>query len=114
MQTITAIEDARYSTNHAAIGCLLARNWGLSPDVSWAILLHHDYRVLNDAATDDAVRSLVAASLLAEKAIQRYHGNGLSVEWEKGGDRACSHLGVSDDEIADLLDELHETFHNEH
>ena len=47
----TEIEDERYSTNHAAIGCLLARNWGLSPDVSWAILLHHDYRVLD--ATND-------------------------------------------------------------
>ena len=34
---------------------LLARNWGLSPDVSWAILLHHDYRCLlytSDAADE--------------------------------------------------------------
>jgi HD-like signal output (HDOD) protein len=112
--SFTAIEDARHNTNHAAIGCLLARNWGLSPDVSWAILLHHDYRILNDAATDDAIRSLVAASVLAERAIQRYHGNRESMEWQKGGDTACAHLGLSDDETADLLDELHETFHLEH
>ena len=39
---------------------LLARNWGLSPDVSWAILHHHDYAVMNDDATDDAVRSLLS------------------------------------------------------
>jgi hypothetical protein len=26
----TALEDERHSTSHAAIGCLLARNWGLS------------------------------------------------------------------------------------
>ena len=109
----TALEDQRHQTNHAAIGCLLARNWGLSPDVSWAILHHHDYRVLEDAATDDAVRSLVALSLLAEKAIQRYHGNAVSLEWDKGGDRACAHLGLTDDDVADLLEELHETFHNE-
>jgi len=109
----TALEDERHQTNHAAIGCLLARNWGLSPDVSWAILHHHDYRVLEDAATDDAVRSLVALSLLAEKAIQRYHGNSVSLEWDKGGARACAHLGLADDEVADLLEELHETFHNE-
>ena len=44
----TALEDARHQTNHAAIGCLLARNWGLSSDVSWAILHHHDYTVLAD------------------------------------------------------------------
>jgi HD-like signal output (HDOD) protein len=110
----TAVEDARHATNHAAIGCLLARNWGLSPDVSWAILLHHDYDVMNDAATDDAVRSLVALSVLAEKGIQRYHGNSDSLEWEKGGAQACAHLGLSEDETADLLDELQETFHLEH
>ena len=109
----TATEDRHYSTNHAAIGCLLARNWGLSPDVSWAILLHHDYRVLDDPATDDAVRSLVAASVIAEKGIQRYHGRSLSYEWEKGGELACRHLGLTEDETADLLDELHEAFHTE-
>jgi HD-like signal output (HDOD) protein len=80
----TAIEDQRYSTNHAAIGCLLARNWGLSPDVSWAILLHHDYRVLDDPSTDDAIRSLVALSLLAEKGIQRLHGRSTSLRMGQG------------------------------
>ena len=113
VRRFTEIEDERYSTNHAAIGCLLARNWGLSPDVSWAILLHHDYRVLDDPATDDAVRSLVALTLLAEKGIERFFGRTLSYEWEKGGERACAHLGLTEDEVADLLDELHETFHNE-
>lgn len=111
---ITAVEDARHATNHASIGCLLARNWGLSPDVSWAILHHHDYEVMDDEATDDAVRSLVALSVIAEKAIRRYQGYGDSLEWDKGGDYACRHLGLSDDEIEDLLDELHETFHIEH
>lgn len=110
----TEIEDARHNTNHAAIGCLLARNWGLSPDVSWAILHHHDYEVLSDDATDDAIRSLVSAAVLAERAIQRYHGNSASLEWEKGGAAACRHLGMNEDETADLLDELHETFHIEH
>ncbi|SFU89174.1 HDOD domain-containing protein [Pseudoduganella namucuonensis] len=111
---ITAIEDARHSTNHAAIGCLLARNWGLSPDVSWAILHHHDYEVMDDDATDDAVRSLIALSVLAEKGIQRYNGNGDSLEWDKGGEAACAHLGLTEDETDDLLDELHETFHIDH
>jgi HD-like signal output (HDOD) protein len=109
----TALEDERYSTNHAAIGCLLARNWGLSPDVSWAILHHHDYRVLSDPDTDDAIRSLVALSLLAEKGIQRYHGRRMSMEWEKGGELACQHLGLDQDETEDLLEELHEAFHTE-
>lgn len=112
-RVFTALEDERHSTNHAAIGCLLARNWGLSSDVSWAILHHHDYAVINDDATDDAVRSLVALSLLAEIAIQKYQGHGHSVEWNKGGQIACEHLGLSEEETTDLLDELVESFHGE-
>ena len=109
----TALEDERHSTNHAAIGCLLARNWGLSSDVSLAILHHQDYSVLDDSATDDAIRSLVALSLLAESAIQQYQGHAGSVEWDKGGARACAYLGLSDGETTDLLDALHDSFHAE-
>ncbi|QCP14757.1 HDOD domain-containing protein [Pseudoduganella umbonata] len=114
LRRFTDVEDARHSTNHAAIGCLLARNWGLSPDVSWAILHHHDYSVLDDDATDDAIRSLVAASVLAERGIARYHGNRDSLEWEKGGEPACRHLGLDAGEAEDLLEELHDTFHIDH
>ncbi len=114
LRPLTALEDERHSTNHAAIGCLLARNWGLSTEVSWAILHHQDYAVLDDSATDDTVRSLVALSLLAESAIQQYRGLGASLEWNKGGARACRYLGLSAEETADLLDELHDCFHAEH
>jgi HD-like signal output (HDOD) protein len=114
LRPLTALEDERHSTNHAAIGCLLARNWGLSTEVSWAILHHQDYAVLDDTATDDAVRSLVALSLLAESAIQQYQGMPASLEWNKGGARASRYLGLTPDDITDLLDELHDCFHAEH
>ncbi len=113
VRPLTALEDERHSTNHAAIGCLLARNWGLSTDVSWAILHHQDYAVLEDTATDDAVRSLVALSLLAESAIQHYQGLGGSLEWDKGGERACAYLGLTHDETTDLLDALNDWFHHD-
>jgi HD-like signal output (HDOD) protein len=108
----TAIEDERHATNHAAIGCLLARNWGLSGDVSWAILQHHDYTVLDDATSAPAVRSMVALSLLAEQAICKYRGLE-SLEWNKGGARACAYLGLDEDEAAELVDEVLEAFHDE-
>ncbi|MGZ5200721.1 MAG: HDOD domain-containing protein [Telluria sp.] len=109
----TAIEDQRHSSNHATVGCLLARNWGLSAEVGWAILHHHDYAVLDDDSTPDSVRSLVALSLLAERAICKYQGDTVSLEWDKGGERACAYLGLSDDETGDLLDGLHEALHDE-
>lgn len=109
----TALEDERHSTSHAAVGCLLARNWGLSGDVGWAILHHHDFAVLDDPATAGTVRSLVALSVLAESAICRYQGHGESLEWNKGGVAACAYLGLSDEETAELLDELVEAFHEQ-
>jgi HD-like signal output (HDOD) protein len=109
----TAVEDERHSTNHAVVGCLLARNWGLSADVGWAILHHHDYAVLDDDSTPDSVRSLVALSLLAERAICKYQGDTVSREWNKGGARACAYLGLSNDETGDLFHGLHETLHDE-
>lgn len=113
VRPLTALEDERHSTNHAAIGCLLAKNWGLSTEVSWAILHHQDYAVLQDTATDDSVRSLVALSLLAESAIQHYQGLGGSIEWDKGGPLACAYLGLSEEETTDLLDQLRDSFHSD-
>jgi HD-like signal output (HDOD) protein len=112
-QPFGAIEDARHGANHAAVGCLLARNWGLSAEVGWAILHHHDYAVLEDGATHDLVRSLVALSLLAERAVCKYQGDADSVEWNKGGARACAYLGLSGEETDDLLDGLHEALHDD-
>lgn len=109
----TALEDERHSSSHAAVGCLLARNWGLSADVGWAILHHHDFSVLDDASSAGAVRSLVALSVLAESAICRYQGHGESLEWNKGAAAACAYLGLSDEETAELLDELVEAFHED-
>jgi HD-like signal output (HDOD) protein len=107
----TALEEERHNTSHTAIGTLLARNWGLSEDVAWSILHHHDYAVLDDANTTPTVRSLVALSLLAESAICKYQGDAESLEWNKGGAQAMAYLGLSDEETAELLDELHEAFH---
>lgn len=109
----TALEDERHQTSHAAVGCLLARNWGLSDYVGWAILHHHDFSVLGDAATPSGVRSLVALSVLADNAICRYQGHADSLEWNKGGAAACAHLGLADEETAELLDELLEAFHED-
>lgn len=113
-RAFTAVEEERHSTSHAAVGSLLARNWGLSSDVAWAILHHHDYPVLEDENTADAIRSLVALSLLAERAIRRYQGHAGSVEWDKGGERARAYLSLDEDETAEILDELEEALHDDH
>lgn len=112
VRLFTDIEDERHATNHAAIGSLLARSWGLPDDVAWAILHHHDYGVIDDESTPGTVRSLVALSLLANRAIDQYRGVDSSQEWQKGSARACAYLALPDDETTDLLDQLHDMFHH--
>jgi HD-like signal output (HDOD) protein len=113
-RTVTAVEDARHATNHAAIGCLLARNWGLSEDISWAILLHHDHKVIADAATTEGVRTLMALSLLAENAMYLYKGHSEAAEWTKGGEYARRHLGLTSDETGEFVEQLQEMFETDH
>lgn len=105
-----AIEDARFNSNHAAVGCLLARNWGLPQEVSLAILQHHDYSIMTDSFTDDGIRSLVAMCVLAEYVIGRYQGRDISAEWCKGGGVSCAHLGVTEDDLSEICEVAHEKF----
>lgn len=113
LNDFTDVEDERHNTNHAAIGCLLARNWGLTEEVSFAILLHHDCSVLESPGTDDAVRSLVSLFLLAENVIQNLYGHALSSDWERSSAVACRHLGLECDETSDMFEELYELFNDE-
>lgn len=112
--TFTQVEEAAHNTNHAAVGALMARTWGLPEEIVTAILLHHQYSELEDGATDETIRALIALALLAEYAIQKYHGQELFAEWEKGGELACQFLGISADDAADRFDELQDLFNQLH
>lgn len=109
-QKFTDFEEQRYMTSHAALGSLMARTWGLPEVITQGILLHHDYEVLEDSATEELVRALIALSLMAEYAIQRYQGSDTCNEWYKGGELACHFLGVNHDEVEELVDEVIEVF----
>jgi putative nucleotidyltransferase with HDIG domain len=111
-RSFTEVEDQQHNTNHAAIGALMARTWGLPEEIVTAILLHHAYSEMEDGATDEMVRGLIALALLAEYAIQKYHGQELFAEWEKGGEQACQFLGIGNDDAADRFDELQELFNH--
>lgn len=111
--SFTEIEDSRHGANHTTIGGILARSWGLSAEVTQAIRLHHNYEVMLEHSTPHNVSALIALSLVAEKAIQAYQGLNNHVEWDKGGQIACETLELSEDEVADWCDELHEMFNSD-
>lgn len=106
-QPFTAVEDAAIGTNHAVVGHLLARNWGLPADVVDAILLHHDYEIFGDQR-DASIGAceLVAVGLIAEHAINIQMRLSEEAEWDKGIAAVSRYLGLSDLDLADLLDDV--------
>jgi len=102
----TDVEHAQVRTDHAMVGSLMARSWGLSREVCTAIRLHHDYAIFKDPAIPEIVTRLVAMALLAELAIQRFARMNSSNEWNKGGEYAAGALMLSDQDIEDSIEQL--------
>lgn len=106
VRSFTEVEQERHHTDHALIGGLMARSWGISPVLCTAIRLHHDYAVFHDPKVADAVLRLIAMGLFAEISIQRFAGMNVSNEWNKGGELAMGALMLSDQEAEDWIERL--------
>ena len=63
VRSVTDVEQERHSTDHALIGSVMARSWGISKTVCQAIRLHHDYSIFQDASIPDPVCRLIAMGL---------------------------------------------------
>ncbi len=106
-RSFTAIEDAALSTNHAVVGYLMAKAWGLPASVAEGILCHHDYGVLLDAnGLADESRALIAISALADHISGRYLRAQQDCEWHKAEHAVSHYYGRSPQEIGDLVDDL--------
>lgn len=106
----TDVESGRHGADHAQIGAMMARSWGLSDTLCLAIRRHHDYTLFQDPKVPEAVTLLVAMSLVAELAIQRFARLNASAEWNKGGEYAIGALMLSDQDLEDWVDTLMDGF----
>lgn len=107
-------EEERLGTNHAVVGNLLARNWGLPAHICQTILHHHDTSIFTDQShqATTEVRSFTALLILAEHVVSVFLG--LEDEGSIGQSpvhaQAMTHLGLEHAEFnemaADILAEL--------
>lgn len=104
---LTTVEEQRHGTNHATVGYMIARSWGLSDTICQSILYHHDATVINGTdSTHPLTRTLVAINFLAE------HLNDTSLrlradqQWESIGGVILDYLGLSLNEYDELGDEV--------
>ncbi len=108
-EIFTSVERQRHATDHALVGTLMARSWGVSQTVQLAIRMHHDYSGWRDGAPV-AVLDLMALYLVSERIIQTYLGQNRHCEWDKGGARAMAVLGIDELTLEAWTDEVHDVF----
>ena len=109
-RNLCAIEHAAHHTDHALIGALMAKTWGLPKNVCLAIRLHHDYQIFLDPKMPREICTMVALGLVADAAIHRYAGGSPSVEWAKGGDYVAGALVLAPEEVEEWIVQLLEDF----
>lgn len=101
-----ATEDANHRTNHAVVGALVVRTWGLPPMLAASVRLHHDFTALTDTQLEPEVGLLVAAGLVAEHLMRLHEGLPSDAEWNEHAEAAMAHLQFTDTDLAEWSDEL--------
>jgi HD-like signal output (HDOD) protein len=101
----TLIEETRFPTNHAIVGCLLAQSWWLPEETCLAIRHHHDYVAMQagSAGLPPASRRLIAIAQCAEFVHQQISGQCLTREWDKMGGACLLVLGVEPEGLEALI-----------
>lgn len=106
----TEIEDERHATNHAVIGYLLTRNWGLPDSLCRAVQIHHDPQVFASNTDKETIklRSLIVISILADYLVSSFQHLKEDVQWLRWRDTILTHLNLSDSDLFDLQEEIHQ------
>ena len=107
--SITALEQQIHGVDHALVGALTARTWGVSQTAVLATRLHHEYSSWMGPMPPQ-VRELVALGLVCETIIQRYQGMNRHIEWGKGGEIALAALGIGEADLESWCEDVHAQF----
>ncbi len=104
----TDIEDARYQTNHAVVGCIVGHEWEIPSTIREVILNHHDIEsVLEDTFNQDEEQAQLLCILKLAEMIEDTFRNGTpDTDWLRFGELIKSYLKISDDDIEKLIEEI--------
>ncbi|MBS0369361.1 MAG: HDOD domain-containing protein [Proteobacteria bacterium] len=97
---LVALERAHFHSDHAVVGWLLARNWGLPPKIASAIQHHHNPEryILPEEELPSNALALIAVTQLAEYIITELGGAALDVS-QRAFEDARSFLGTTDHDL---------------
>jgi len=102
------VEEIQCPTNHSVIGSLLAQSWWLPEEIYTAILIHHEYSILqksDSTVLPPATRGLIAIAQLAEHIFQHHTGLSKSQEWFKSSEVCMQLLEIKEDQLQGFYEE---------
>lgn len=97
---LVALEREHFHSDHAVVGWLLARNWGLPAKIASAIQHHHNperYILPEDQLPSNAL-ALIAVTQLAEYIIAELGGEAQAVD-QRAFEDARTFLGTADHDL---------------
>jgi len=106
----TDMEDKTYDCNHADMGYILSREWGLSDLIRQVIRQHHDCIALfkSRKPEDEPYAKLMAVLKLAEWGSEEFRLGQPTEEWLRISKTVLDFLYMSEDDSLDLLEEMKE------
>jgi len=106
----TDLEDKTYQCNHADMGYILSRAWGLPDIIRQVIREHHDcIRLLTSREPElEAAAKLMAILKLAEWGSEEFRQGQAPEEWTRIGQTVLDFLYMSEEDSLDLLEEMKE------
>lgn len=100
-------ENTCYSTTHAVIGNLLARNWLLPAQMCKAILLHHDLTIFTSVSDPESVTVCNWVGIIhAAEYVVDSHLHLRNESWDIWKSHVLKHLQFSESEFAELCDDV--------
>lgn len=104
----TEIEDESLNSNHAIVGFILSREWGLPRMMRQALLMHHDIEsIVNvDTPTDSYIAKLISILKLAEMTDSVMRTGLPDNDWLQFGGPVMDFLSLSEPDVNDLVEDV--------
>lgn len=109
LRKFTDIEEEQHGTDHATIGYLMTKSWGLSDVLCDAIRYHHDHELLDgtlDHAPGDEVCVLIGITLISERIAGMLLRKPDEHEWERAAAPVAGFFGLSAVDLDDLIEDV--------
>ncbi len=108
-KSLTEVEDAHYSTNHAVVGYYTCKSWNINEITTHIVRDHHCLDELFLSGSENIQRNQMMAILkMAGHLSHTFRRANSDYEWERIDKIILEFLNLSEDEFEELREDVHE------